>query len=81
MEHRAAIPSDAPRPRRPSAGRPAWEAMAWQSPALAPARPQPPPQMPPSRRALERERVKEAADFRADSLSDSWQEAVADPGS
>ncbi len=36
----------------------------------------PPP--PPPRRVQERERVKEAAEFCADSLSSSWQEAVAD---
>jgi hypothetical protein len=34
-------------------------------------------QPPPSRDAQERERVKEAAVFCADSLSDGWQEAVA----
>jgi hypothetical protein len=40
-------------------------------------RPQP-PNLPPSRRVLARERVKEAADFCADSLSGGWQETVAD---
>jgi ribosomal protein L18E len=34
--------------------------------------------VPPSRRAQERERVKEAADFCADSLSGGWQAAVAE---
>jgi hypothetical protein len=37
----------------------------------------PPAAPPPSRRDQERQRVKEAAAFCADSLSDSWQEAVA----
>lgn len=36
----------------------------------------PPPPPPPSRRAQERQRVREAAAFCADSLSDGWQEAV-----
>ena len=38
----------------------------------------PAPAPPPPRRVQERERVKEAAEFCADSLSSSWQEAVAD---
>ena len=50
---------------------------AFASPASAPPRQrQAPP--PPSRRAQESERVKKAAVFCADSLSDGWQEAVAD---
>jgi hypothetical protein len=43
--------------------------------AFVPQAPAPPP---PSRRVQKRERVKEAALFCADSLSDSWQAAVAD---
>ena len=50
---------------------------AFASPASAPPRQrQAPP--PPSRRTQESERVKKAAVFCADSLSDGWQEAVAD---
>jgi hypothetical protein len=57
--------------RQPSA----WAAFA--SPAAAPPRRrQAPP--PPSRRAQERERVKKAAVFCADSLPDGWRDAVAD---
>lgn len=41
----------------------------WQPPELSPA---------PSPRAQERDRVKEAAQFCADSVSSGWQEAVAD---
>jgi hypothetical protein len=37
----------------------------------------PPPPPPPSRGVRERQRVREAAAFCADSLSDGWQEAVA----
>ena len=56
----------------PSRARPAprysgQAAVAWHAPAS-----------PPPRRVQERERVREAAVFCADSLSDSWQAAVAD---
>jgi hypothetical protein len=54
------------------------ETVAWQSTVPVPSRRQPRPELPPSRRVLERERVKEAANFCADSLSGSWQEVVAD---
>ena len=52
----------------------------WQTPAPASTyRWQPPEPSPaPSRREQERDRVREAAAFCADSLSDSWQAAVAD---
>jgi hypothetical protein len=69
----------APAGRRPATGRAASERTMWQAPAPAPSRwqqqPAPPP---PSRRAQEHERVRQAAVFCADSLSDGWQEAVAD---
>jgi hypothetical protein len=50
---------------------------AFASPASAPPR-QRQASPPPSRRAQESERVRKAAVFCADSLSDGWQEAVAD---
>ncbi len=52
---------------------------AFASPGYAPLRRRRPPEHPsPSRREMERERVREAAVFCADSLSDGWEEAVAD---
>jgi hypothetical protein len=68
----------ASRTHRPTTRLPGLDTVAWQSSAPAPSHRQPPSELPPSRRVLERERVKEAADFCADSLSGSWQEAVAD---
>lgn len=68
----------ASRTRRPTTRRPDLDTAAWQSTAVAPSRRQPPSELPPSRRVLERERVKEAADFCAGSLSASWQEVVVD---
>jgi hypothetical protein len=65
--------------RRPATGRPALDRTIWQPPAPASAYWRPPePPAPPSRRAQEHERVRQAAVFCADSLSDGWQEAVAD---
>jgi hypothetical protein len=67
-----------------AASRPAWEQTVSRPPAPVPSRWQmspeitrvPPAPPPLSRRARERQRVREAAAFCADSLSDGWQEAV-----
>lgn len=67
-----------PRSRGPAAQGPDWEAVTWHSPAPVPVHRQVPPPLPPSRGAQERERIKQAADFCADTLSGGWREAVAD---
>jgi hypothetical protein len=71
----AARPSGASS-RVPSAPPAAHAQGHWQTPAPAYRRQEPPPA--PSRREQERDRVREAAVFCADSLSDGWQAAVAD---
>ena len=65
-EWRSAAMPDVSASTRPS---PSWSARQPSTPAPAP---------PPSHRQVKRERVREAAVFCADTLSDSWQEAVAD---
>lgn len=69
----------------PAASRPVWGQAVSRPPAPVPSSWQRPPERtrtpsappPPSRRDRERQRVREAATFCADSLSDGWQEAVA----
>ena len=62
--------------RMPAVPPPAHRQSLWQTRAPATAYRRQPPA--PSRREQERERVKEAARFCADSVSSGWQEAVAD---
>lgn len=64
----------------PVTSRPAWAPTVSRQPAPVPweRTRTPPAPRPPSRRNHERQRVKEAAAFCADSLTDGWQEAVAD---
>lgn len=70
--------TSSPRSRGSATQGPDWEAVTWQSPAPVPVRRQAPPPLPASRGPHERERIKQAADFCADTLSGGWQEAVVD---
>ena len=70
-----------PSPTAPNSG---WKSAVSRPPASVPSRSAaspgttPAPPAPSPRRMQDRERVREAAEFCADSLSDGWQEAVAD---